>query len=155
MVHILVIYFTAAILLRDSLLISISVNQCKIFYNMTQAHINNLELVDSQRLQQLLQTFSKTNVCLMMHKLGLYPLRYTIKSRRLGYLHHLLTRDNDSLVRQVFIQKMPVKGDCTSIVQNDIKELKINMSFTDIFSISKKMFKNIVFFFYFQSLFGP
>ena len=82
----------------------------------------------------------------MMLELGLYPLRYTIKMRRLGYLHHLLTSDNDSLARQVFVQQMkdPVKGDWTTTVQSDLKELKINMSFIDISSMSKNMFKNVV-----------
>ena len=64
----------------------------------------------------------------------------------LSYLHHLLTSNNESFARQVFLEQMnnPVKGDWTTTVQNDLKELNINMSFIDISSISKRIFKNIV-----------
>ena len=83
---------------------------------------------------------------LMMLELGVYPLRFTLKMRRLGYLHHLLTRADDSLARQVLIQQMknPVKGDWTTTVQNDLKDFDINLSLNDISLLSKKIFKNIV-----------
>ena len=139
-------YFNAAILLRNALLISVLMNQCEIWYNVTQADIKILEAVDSQFLHTIFQASSKTNTCLIMLELGVYPLRITLKMRRLGYLHHLLTCEDDTLARQVFMRQLekPVKGDWTNTVQNDLKELNINMSLSDISLLTKKHFKIIV-----------
>ena len=60
---------------------------------------------------------------------GCIPVRYILKKRRLMYLHHILTRNSNELIRRVYeAQKSaPVKDDWILQVKEDLKEFKIDI----------------------------
>ena len=125
---------------------SVILHQCEIWYNVTKREILSLEAVDYYMLRQAWETSSKTSSCLIMLDMGLLPLRYMIKMKRLGYLHCLISKDDSSLVKQVFRKQVidPIRGDFINDIYNDLKELQTNLSFEQIFSLSKSSFKKLV-----------
>ena len=83
---------------------------------------------------------------MMMLELGLIPILYIIKMKRLNYFHHLLNSDDNSIARKVLFQQMkkPFKCDWISPLQEDLDEFQLNMSFDQISSVSKNKWKKIV-----------
>ena len=69
-----------------------------------------------------------------------------IKSKRINYLHNLLTSSLSSLARDVLLRQCedPIRGDFVSLVKRDLTDFKIDLSFKDIMSYSKVKFKMIV-----------
>ena len=80
-----------------------------------------------------------------MLELGLWPLRYIIKMKRILYLHHVLTRRESSLVRKVLLEqnKAALKGDFIFTVKKDLSEVNIHLSFQQIQCLSKYQFKKL------------
>ena len=74
---------------------------------------------------------------------GVTPIKFIIKSRRISYLHHLLTRDKSELISRVFYaqQRKPVKNDWVLSVQNDMQDINLNLSQSSIASMKKEVFK--------------
>ena len=67
-------------------------------------------------------------------------------ARRLNFLWYILHEDDESLIRRFFKaqQEHPMKSDWVSTVQNDLKELEIEMNFEEVGKISKLEFKEKV-----------
>ena len=81
-----------------------------------------------------------------MLELGLIPILYIIKMKRLNYFHHLLNTDNNSIARKVLFEQMkkPYKSDWISTLQEDLNEFQLNMTFDQISSASKNHWKKTV-----------
>ena len=73
------------------------------------------------------------------------PIRIIIMSRRVNYLHYLLTRNKDEMLYQFFDTqwKYPVKNDWTETVKQDLVTLDINFSIEKISSMKKETFSEI------------
>ena len=67
-------------------------------------------------------------------------------SRRLNFLWYILQQNTNSLLSVFFKAQLenPIKGDWILTVLNDLKELKIDMTFDDIQKMSKNRFKKII-----------
>ena len=67
-------------------------------------------------------------------------------SRRLNFLHYILCKDDDTLLRRFFEAQCahPIKGDWVSTVIKDLETVDIKMSFEDIRRCSKEAFKEMV-----------
>ena len=89
---------------------------------------------------------SKSTRCLILLELQMVSVEFTIKSKRIIYLHNLLTSNSSSLARNVFIRQWeePIKGDFASLVKQDLKDFQIDLSLDDIQNYSKVKFKTIV-----------
>ena len=101
---------------------------------------------EESTLRDLVKTECSSPRHLLYLELGIIPARYVIKHRKIMHLKHILSRDNNSLLRKVFNAqvKVPSKGDWTSDVRNVIKDLKINKTFEEIEAISKSNLAKIV-----------
>ena len=122
-------FFHALKLLRESLLLSVITHQSEVWFNVTEKDLKELESLDSLLLSQALRTNSKTSQCMMHLELGLEPIRYTIKKRRILYLHHLLTNGKEKLAAHVLREQMktPYRGDFAQICSTDLKELELDI----------------------------
>ena len=128
------------------MLLSVLLNNLEVAINPTAADIKILDDVDTKLLRTALNLSSKSSRCLIFLEVGVMPVQYVIKRKRLGYLHHLLTASVQSLSKQVF-DKQTEDGDNTtwvSTIRKDMKDLKINLSFNEIALLSKRKFKMIV-----------
>ena len=79
-------------------------------------------------------------------ELGCIPLGIMIKSRRLNYLHHLVTRDKEEMISQTFTTQWnnPTRGDWSEQVKADLKTFGISDNSKLIESKSILSFKTMV-----------
>ena len=78
--------------------------------------------------------------------MGCLPISVIIKSRRLNYLHYLVSRKENEMLYKFFSAqwKYPVKNDWTEQVKLDLEEFEISSNLELIRSKSKLAFKNLV-----------
>ena len=83
---------------------------------------------------------SKVPIELLYLETSSLPIEYIFTSRRLNYLHNILTKKEDEIVKCVYnAQKLnPIKVDWCILVQHDMELVTINMSESEICSMSKK-----------------
>ena len=84
-------------------------------------------------MRKVLECPSKTPIHLMYLELGWLPLRFIIQSRRLNFLKYIFDQGETSLIKQVFNEQKikPKKYDWVRSVENDLKKLKINLSYEE------------------------
>ena len=133
-------FFQAALILRDSLLNSES------WYNMTDTDIKQLEAVDNMLHRRILETPKTTPISILHLELGTTPIRHLIKSRRLMFLQYILKQDENTLVYK-FLEaqlKNPQKGDWILQVKQDIEDVDLKMTLSEIKLMSEYSFHNRV-----------
>ena len=139
-------YFEAMKLMREAMLMSVITNNLEVSFNLTPKDIKVLNDLDTQLIRSCLLLGAKASQCLMFLELGLVPVSFLIKKKRILYLFHLLTTDKSSLVSLVFQQqvKSAQKTNWVNTVIKDLKDFYINMSFTQIAQSNKMKFKALV-----------
>ena len=82
----------------------------------------------------------------MLLELGVSSVEFYIKKNRVNYLHHLLTIEDPSLVKLVFDEQVrkTERWDWVKTVKQDLKDLKIYLSFDEIRVLPKQIFKIMV-----------
>ena len=102
--------------------------------------------LDHYLLRQIVGCHSKVPIEFLYLETSSLPIEYILASRRLNYLHNVLTKDASELVQRVyFAQKVnPNKGDWCIIIQNDMEMVNMNLNESEISSMSKTHFKNHV-----------
>ena len=71
------------------------------------------------------------------------PIEYILASRRINYLHNILTKEDSELVKRVYSAQIenPSKGDWCHNVKMDMELISLNMNNCEIISMSKNKFK--------------
>ena len=140
-------YFETAVLLRSSLLLSVLTHDIEVLHNITKSEIKKLESIDNQLISKVLETSTKTSICVKMLELGLYPIAFIIKKKRIIYFQRLLKSEEKSLAKKILITQMikPKKGDFAKYVKDDLEDIGMQ-SFTvkDFEKYSSKEFKQLV-----------
>ena len=97
-------------------------------------------------LRLILQGHSKTPIELLYLETGTVPIRYIIKARRLTYLRNILTKNKNELISRVYYaqKRKPVRDDWFLTVKHDLEELDIQLSETELISMSKYKFKKFI-----------
>ena len=132
--------------MRNSKLMSILTYNVEVLYNISDREVKLLDKVDLQLLRQSLMLSSKSARSLILLELNFVPVEFIIKQKRINFLHHLLTESDESLARKVLLCQMekPIKGDFVKLVNKDLKDCNISLSYEDIQNTSKLKFKEIV-----------
>ena len=103
-----------------------------------------LEKIDEQLLGKILKASSKTPKEMLFLELGSIPLRLIIRSERMNFfLQYILNQPNESLMKKVFDEQLknPSRNDWVNLIVQDMKILKIYLSFDEIKILSKNSFK--------------
>ena len=102
-----------------------------------------MEAVNEHLVRNFLSTHSKTPKELLYLETSTIPIRFILKARRLGYFHHILTRDSSELINRVYCaqKRRPVKDDWYLTVQKDLADLHIDLSDDQIKNMTKIQFK--------------
>ena len=98
-----VFHFDISDILRNSLLISSILSNSEVWYGVTQSDTDQQEQVDEMWLRNLFLCSRKVPKDLLCLEMGLVPISYINKERRLMFLHHVLQQKTDSLVFKFFI----------------------------------------------------
>ena len=139
-------YYEIAILLRESLLINGILFNIEASYGLTENDIKELEKVELILMRKILKAHSKTPNEAIYLELGVLPLKYIIMSRKVMFLHYILTRDRSELLSRFFYAQLenPAKNDWTEEVKETLKELNITLTFSEIQSMKKDPFQKHV-----------
>ena len=139
-------YVEALKLLRNSMVISVLTHNIEVAHNLTKADIRKLDKVDMVLLQKAMGSSSKVSRSLLLLDLGLLSVEHFIKQKRIMFLFHLLTSEESSISKRVLLQqtKSPMSGDWVNFVKEDLKEINLNYSFSEISEFPKSKFKVIV-----------
>ena len=139
-------YFEIAILLRESLLINGILFNSEVWYGVTKAQISDLEAVDKMLLRRILNTPISTPSEALYLELGVVPLSFIVKGRRVMFLHYLLNLEENEMLHCFFQAQLnkPARNDWTETVKQDLVDLEISLSFQEIKELSHDKFKGIV-----------
>ena len=109
------------------MLISSILSNSEVWYGVTKIEIEQLEQTDEMLLRNIFSCSRNVPKDLLYLEMGLLPISFIIKERRLMFLHHVLQQKEDSHIFKVFIAQMnnPTSQDWVSTVLEDIEELDI------------------------------
>ena len=85
-------YFEMAVALRESMLVNGILTNCDVWYGLTDTDVGHLEEVDRLLFKQVLGVPSSCPIQAFYLEMGCLPISVIIKSRRLNYLHYLVSR---------------------------------------------------------------
>ena len=134
------------LVLRSSLMLSSLISNSESWNNILPKHIQELEMTDEKLLRRKFELHSKSSKTWLYLEFGILPVKYLIMRRRLNYLHYLLIQSEQSMLYQSLqaMIKSSVRGDWIELVNKDLHELDISLSFEEIKRTSPNEFKNFV-----------
>jgi hypothetical protein len=140
-------HFYVAFLLRQAMLLSVLLFNSETWLRLTKASLKKIESVDHMLLRKVFQTPISTPIVALYLESGCVPIRFTIKAKRIMFLHHILTREEDALITRVFWAQVhsPARGDWCQVVEEDLSDLGMeHLSFTAISEMKKSTLKNLL-----------
>ena len=95
---------------------------------------------------RILEAPCSTPVEALYLELGLLPINYILKGRRLMFLHYVLNLDEEEMLSQFFWAqwKSPVTSDWTETIKKDLKILQIDKTLHQIKIMKKETFAKLV-----------
>ena len=76
---------------------------CEIWHGLKETDLADIKLIDNQLLCYICSAHDKTPVEFIFLKTGAFSISHIISSRRLNYLWEILSRNEDELVKRIFI----------------------------------------------------
>ena len=95
-------HFLIALVLRQAMLISVLLFNAETWLRLTKDDVKKLESIDLLFLRKLFAVPVSTPKASLYLETGCVPLRHIIKGKRIMFLHHILTRNEDALINKVF-----------------------------------------------------
>ena len=137
-------YIEIALLLRESMFLNGILNNVEVWYGLSKGEVEEFEDLDRFLLKKILQAPISTPQEAFHLELGLIPIGVLIQSRRINFLHYLLTRSETEMIFQFFNTQWhnPTKGDWTETVKLDLVAFGIQVNLDTI--KSKSSFKSMV-----------
>ena len=140
-------FFYVAFLLRQAMLLSVLLFNSETWLKLTKASLKKIESVDQMLLRRILQTPISTPIVALYLETGCVPIRFVIKEKRIMFLHHILTREEDALISRVFWAQVnrPAPGDWCHVVTEDLKDLGMeHLTFSAISEMKKDTLKTLL-----------
>ena len=88
--------------LRQALFLNSVLFNCETWHGLKETDITDLKLIDNQILRFICSSHAKTPVEFLFLETGAISISFIIASRRMNYLHEILTREDKELVKRVF-----------------------------------------------------
>ena len=91
-------------------------------------------------IRKLLSLPSKMPIKMLYLLTGSVPIEFLVQRRRLIYLHNILNKEDDSLLKTFFEHQMKTRKpkDWTSQILKDLKNFDINLSMEEIQKIPEE-----------------
>ena len=139
-------YLEIALILREARLINGTLTNSEVWPSLNQDHLESLEAADIDLMRKIFNAHTKTASELFFLETGKIPFRFVIYKRRLMYLWHILTRNENELIHKVYsVQKLQTtKGDWFQIIQKTKEMFSIDKSDEEIKEMKKDAFKSYV-----------
>ena len=122
-------FFQVAVIWRSTYLVSSLLTNAEAWYNLIQADIDILESVDEGLLRKILEAPCSTPKEMLYLELGVVPIRYIIKERRLNFLWYILNEDEEAMISMVLKKQLEttVTGDWRDTCKKDLEVLGIGL----------------------------
>ena len=139
-------YFEVALILRESLFISSLLLNSEAWVNYTEKDVRILEQCDEILLGKILECDGKTSNAMKYLELGIMPLRFEIKKRKLLFLQYILKQDKNSMIYRILkaTEENPIKGDFVSTCKKYLETIKLKITFQDIENMKKIQFRKML-----------
>ena len=140
-------YFTTALMLRQVMLHQVLLSNSETWGRLIQKDIERLERVDCMLLQKLFQVPSSTPTASLYLETGCIPIRLVMKMKRVMYLYHILTREEDALITRAFWAQVrkPAKGDWCTVVREDLESIGLShLSYEKISNMKEETLRTLL-----------
>ena len=139
-------YFKLAFLFRETMLLNGMLTNLEVWHPVSSNQLKVLEKIDANFLRKTLKSHSKTPKEALYLETGLLPIEFVAMQRRLMYLHNILKKSENELIRKVYeTQKsLPTKNDWYQQILEDKDKIGLSLSDKEISNMSKDTFKTIV-----------
>ena len=130
----------AALKLREAMLLNGVLYNSEAWHGVTNAQFVQL---DESLLRGILNAHRKTAKEFLYLETGTIPIKYILAQRRINYVKHILSRDDNELIRKIHLaqQNKPTTGDFVTLVRKDLDMLGISYEEATSTNMSKKMLK--------------
>ena len=95
-------YFKIAFLLRESICLSSVLTNSEVWYRVTKADLEELELLDRSLLKRIFCSPSSTPTAALYLETGCMTIGTTIKARRANYLYYLVKLPEEEMLSRFF-----------------------------------------------------
>ena len=118
-------YYSAALMMRHVMLLSVILFNSETWLRLTQKDLGKLEAIDRLFLKRIFKVPNSTPIPFLYLETGCVPIAFIMKIKRVMFLHYILTRSEDSLIRRAFWaqQRKPVKNDWCLVVREDLTDV--------------------------------
>ena len=139
-------YFKIAFLFRETMLLNGMLTNLEVWHPVSSNQLKVLEKIDANFLRKTLKSHSKTPKEALFLETGLLPIEFVAMQRRLMYLHNILKKSENELIRKVYeTQKsLPTKNDWYQQIVEDKDKIGLSLSDKEISNMSKDTFKTFV-----------
>ena len=103
---------------RSSHLINGILTNSEAWYGLTKANVEPLEQVDEMLLRRVLEVGSCCPKEMLYLETGATPIRFTIKQRRLMFLHYILNEGEKNLISKCFKAQKEILVEMTGLSQS-------------------------------------
>ena len=116
--------------LRQSWFINAFFLNSEAWHNVLKKDMDPIISLDKYLLRQIVGAHSKVAIEYLYLETATIPPDYILASRRVNYLHNIISRSDSELVKCVFnVQKEnPSKGDWCDMVKQDMALINLSMS---------------------------
>ena len=127
-------YFECSMILKNMILRPTILYGCESYYNLKESEVRQLERIEESFIRAIYKTSRSCPISQLYLESAEYPIRFEIMKIRILFLKYILSQDeNSNILRMLNLQlSQPTKGDWMSMVQNDIKILKLGVSIEEI-----------------------
>ena len=134
------------LILRQAWFINGCFFNSEIWTGFNENDLKYLTVIDHKILRLITGAQAKVPIEMLFLETSQLPLKNIMASRRILYLHNILKRNEDELVKRVFyaMKNSPLKGDWSTIVFEDMELISLTLSEEEISQMSKTAFKTIV-----------
>ena len=139
-------HFEVALILRSSLLLNGILTNSEAWYGLKTSDLEQLEEIVEQLLRKILEVGAGCPKEMLYLETGTIPIRFLLAFKRVMFLHYILNQDKDSLIYRIFEAQVrnPSKNDWSETVKQDLEELGIENTFSQIKSLQQDKFRSVV-----------
>ena len=138
--------FQIGLTLRESWFLNGTLYNSEVWCSYNKSDLKVLEVLDRKILRLILNSHSKSPSEILYLETGCLPIKDVITVRRLSYLHTILERSEDEIIKKVYLaqKKQPSEGDWVKLVDIDKKDLDMMYEDSAIARMSSEDYLDIV-----------
>ena len=120
--------FEMAKLFHQAIFVNGSLLNVETWPNCTESRMIKFERIEQRFLRSILNAHSKTPIEALYLELGIVPLRFHLMKRRILYLHDIVNRDDEELVKKIVLaqKERSCSGDFYEQVLENMRLLDLN-----------------------------